>query len=408
MLHPLMCYNLPQLFLRSLFDHLWPALLVLYCHLEGGQNKTLAFLIDFSQVLCPFFIINDIVLCFKVKVCKLNWKFTGCFLQGHVFLLILSVFQYSVSFIWLTHSLPLKMLFYRVYVFTGQRETDVYQGICWETVTESLTCTKPIASLPTTFTECCCLYGDAWGMDCALCPLKNTGINTQLHREKSGAALFFWSSFANMIPQDMCSFLKLLQTQRNCKHKKQRKQIKTKLVFIPIQRPMPLCVISVSMVIPVGRMVRMHWLLAQSLNTALNTTLDLWTPTALCPCMKIMKDQEVSTNILLKEIVGIIDWLIDWVSWFTQIHIFWTCLSDPYDAFEGLRAEECGVLNGCENGRCVRVQEGYTCDCFDGYTLDMSRMACVGEQQHMITCVTWWGDQHVGGISYVYISVSFY
>ncbi len=290
MLHPLMCYNLPQLFLRSLFDHLWPALLVLYCHLEGGQNKTLAFFIDFSQVLCPFFIINDIVLCFKVKgnVCKLNWKFTGCFLQGHVFLLILSVFQYSVSFIWLTHSLPLKMLFYRVYVFTGQRETDVYQGICWETVTESLTCTKPIASLPTTFTECCCLYGDAWGMDCALCPLKNTGINTQLHREKSGAALFFWSSFANMIPQDMCSFLKLLQTQRNCKHKKQRKQIKTKLVFIPIQRPMPLCVISVSMVAPVGRMVRMHWLLAQSLNTALNTTLDLWTPTALCPCMKIM------------------------------------------------------------------------------------------------------------------------
>ncbi|KAF4084511.1 hypothetical protein AMELA_G00129520 [Ameiurus melas] len=48
-----------------------------------------------------------------------------------------------------------------------------------------------------------------------------------------------------------------------------------------------------------------------------------------------------------------------------------------YEAFEGLRAEECGVLNGCENGRCVRVQKGYTCDCFDGYTLDMSRMACV-------------------------------
>lgn len=59
--------------------------------------------------------------------------------------------------------------------------------------------------------------------------------------------------------------------------------------------------------------------------------------------------------------------------------------TDPYDAFEGLRAEECGVLNGCENGRCVRVQEGYTCDCFDGYTLDMSRMACVGEQEQILT-----------------------
>ena len=55
---------------------------------------------------------------------------------------------------------------------------------------------------------------------------------------------------------------------------------------------------------------------------------------------------------------------------------------DPYNAFEGLRAEECGILNGCENGRCVRVQEGYTCDCFDGYTLDMSRMACIGKPPH--------------------------
>ncbi|MGH0162167.1 UNVERIFIED_CONTAM: hypothetical protein FKN15_042259 [Acipenser sinensis] len=50
---------------------------------------------------------------------------------------------------------------------------------------------------------------------------------------------------------------------------------------------------------------------------------------------------------------------------------------DQYDAFEGLRAEECGILNGCENGRCVRVQEGYTCDCFDGYHLNMAKMACV-------------------------------
>lgn len=48
-----------------------------------------------------------------------------------------------------------------------------------------------------------------------------------------------------------------------------------------------------------------------------------------------------------------------------------------YDSFEGLQAEECGILNGCENGRCVRVQEGYTCDCFDGYELDLNKMACI-------------------------------
>ena len=52
------------------------------------------------------------------------------------------------------------------------------------------------------------------------------------------------------------------------------------------------------------------------------------------------------------------------------------------NSFEELQAEECGILNGCENGRCVRVQEGYTCDCFDGYHLDMAKMTCVGKN-HM-------------------------
>lgn len=60
---------------------------------------------------------------------------------------------------------------------------------------------------------------------------------------------------------------------------------------------------------------------------------------------------------------------------------FLTCFcvqSGRYDAFEGLRAEECGILNGCENGRCVRVREGYTCDCFDGYEFNLGKMACIG------------------------------
>lgn len=42
-------------------------------------------------------------------------------------------------------------------------------------------------------------------------------------------------------------------------------------------------------------------------------------------------------------------------------------------------AEDCGILHGCENGRCIRVSEGYTCDCYHGYALDMTSMACVGE-----------------------------
>lgn len=55
------------------------------------------------------------------------------------------------------------------------------------------------------------------------------------------------------------------------------------------------------------------------------------------------------------------------------------CILDYSAGFEGLQAEECGILNGCENGRCVRVREGYTCDCFDGYELNLSKMACIGK-----------------------------
>uniref|UniRef100_A0A671KMT1 Latent-transforming growth factor beta-binding protein 1 n=1 Tax=Sinocyclocheilus anshuiensis TaxID=1608454 RepID=A0A671KMT1_9TELE len=160
-------------------------------------------------------------------------------------------------------------------------ETDVYSGICWETVTERLTCTKPIANLQTTFTECCCLHGDAWGMECALCPQKNT------------------DAYATM-----CNIRQ----------------------FGGPRQPYGQDALVAGPAIEYGPEYN-----SRSLNP--DGTLPLY------------EDYEELRN--------------------------------PYDAFEGLRAEECGVLNGCENGRCVRVQEGYTCDCFDGYTLNMSRMACV-------------------------------
>lgn len=48
-----------------------------------------------------------------------------------------------------------------------------------------------------------------------------------------------------------------------------------------------------------------------------------------------------------------------------------------YESYEGLSADECGIVHGCENGRCIRITEGYTCDCYDGYQLDMTTMACI-------------------------------
>uniref|UniRef100_A0AAR2KZH8 Latent-transforming growth factor beta-binding protein 1 n=1 Tax=Pygocentrus nattereri TaxID=42514 RepID=A0AAR2KZH8_PYGNA len=136
---------------------------------------------------------------------------------------------------------------------------DMFLNICWETVFETWTCHNPLRDRMTTYTECCCLYGEAWGLNCALCPHKDTGEYATL-----------------------CNIQGTVAGRR-----------------------------------PYGR------------------------------------DALVAGPVHEYMITG------------------------RYDAFEGLRAEECGILNGCENGRCVRVQEGYTCDCFDGYTLDISRMACV-------------------------------
>ncbi|XP_016107173.1 latent-transforming growth factor beta-binding protein 4-like [Sinocyclocheilus grahami] len=48
-----------------------------------------------------------------------------------------------------------------------------------------------------------------------------------------------------------------------------------------------------------------------------------------------------------------------------------------YESYGSLSSEECGIIHGCENGRCIRVEEGYTCDCYDGYQLDITSMTCI-------------------------------
>ncbi|XP_076845192.1 latent-transforming growth factor beta-binding protein 4 isoform X2 [Brachyhypopomus gauderio] len=63
-----------------------------------------------------------------------------------------------------------------------------------------------------------------------------------------------------------------------------------------------------------------------------------------------------------------------------------------YEPVGGLMEDECGILGGCENGQCVRVGEGYTCDCYDGYQLHTSSMACVDVNEcedlsHFAECV---------------------
>ncbi|XP_043992193.1 latent-transforming growth factor beta-binding protein 1 isoform X3 [Gambusia affinis] len=162
-----------------------------------------------------------------------------------------------------------------------QQEMEIldYQGICWQTVTETKTCMRPLGpNSKMTFTECCCRFGEAWGMDCALCPSRHS------------------DDYASM-----CN-------------------------------------------IPLGgrRQPYGHDALVAGPVHEYEVSPDYLTSPEQQHSRNVYEDKEYR-----------------------------------FSAFEGLRAEECGILNGCENGRCVRVHEGYTCDCFAGFTLDLSRMACV-------------------------------
>ncbi|CAJ1066457.1 latent-transforming growth factor beta-binding protein 1 isoform X2 [Xyrichtys novacula] len=159
-----------------------------------------------------------------------------------------------------------------------EAEQVEYIGICWQTVTESMTCTRPLGpNRKTTYTECCCLYGEAWGMDCALCPPRNN--------------------------EDYASMCNL----------------------------------------PLGERWRLYG--RDALVAGLVHEYEV------SPDYSASSEQQPPLPL-------------------------YESVEHPYRAFEGLQAEECGILNGCENGRCVRVKEGYTCDCFLGYSLDLSRMAC--------------------------------
>ncbi|XP_063774031.1 latent-transforming growth factor beta-binding protein 1 isoform X2 [Pseudophryne corroboree] len=144
-------------------------------------------------------------------------------------------------------------------------ETDVFQDVCWQDLSEDYMCRQPLEGRQTTYTECCCLYGEAWGMQCALCPMKDSEDYADLCNLRA-------PRFRQPYGEDALHFSE---------------------DYIPQ------------------------------------------------PDLYNLPDRHGS------------------------------------EKYEELQAEECGILNGCENGRCVRVQEGYTCDCFDGYHLDMMKMTCV-------------------------------
>lgn len=130
--------NLPRFF--------WP----LYCH----KTQEPSFLLSFIQYVA---FLTDTNIChMQVIFWKSNvWKSKTMFCNDSI---MQTVFLY---------------LFLAIDPFLD--EDYIHTDICWRELKPDTTCINPMLGVSTTYTECCCLYGIAWGSQCAFCPEKSSG-----------------------------------------------------------------------------------------------------------------------------------------------------------------------------------------------------------------------------------------
>ncbi|XP_061467719.1 latent-transforming growth factor beta-binding protein 2 isoform X4 [Rhineura floridana] len=192
-------------------------------------------------------------------------------------------------------------------------EHDIHLDICWQRVSNYI-CSEPLLGQRTTYTECCCRYGDAWSQDCAFCPPRSSEDFAQLcNVARSEAGL-----------RDRPGY-EYGPNQEDHQYGLYRPDLEPYYNQLGLE----------------------YGALDPSPSNREQSNGFEDGPSLQTPQLR-------PAQTLPRYLPG-----------------------QHYSSFEGLQAEECGILNGCDNGRCVRVQEGYTCDCFDGFQLDLLLMACV-------------------------------
>ncbi|XP_041121166.1 latent-transforming growth factor beta-binding protein 2-like isoform X1 [Polyodon spathula] len=201
-------------------------------------------------------------------------------------------------------------------------EEDIHLDICWEEVSSEYMCSRPLTSRRTTYTECCCLYGVAWSNDCAFCPMRSSAD---------------YAALCNLPRTDGLGADGL--------------------------RDRPGYEYG-----PDGPLYGPGYLDLGNSPYYNNPGPEYGPqdPVPLTPFRNPSNEYEFRGSPPLRT-----NQPQDFQPQFVNPY------ADRFDGFEGLQAEECGILNGCENGRCVRVREGYTCDCFDGFELDLNKMLCI-------------------------------
>uniref|UniRef100_A0A8C9XNG2 Latent-transforming growth factor beta-binding protein 1 n=1 Tax=Sander lucioperca TaxID=283035 RepID=A0A8C9XNG2_SANLU len=197
---------------------------------------------------------------------------------------------------------------------TLEPDHDVHMDICWQRLEGYNMCSEPLQGRRTTYTECCCLYGIAWSGQCAFCPRKNS------------------DDYAVMCNLPRREGTDSLRERPGYEYGLEGPEDPAE-PFVPPYWD--------SYGSPAG-----PYDIPEGFN---DNDYSVQQPPFRVPISRPRQQQPRPVD----------------------------SYAERYDGFEGLRAEECGILNGCENGRCVRVREGYTCDCFDGYELDLNKMACI-------------------------------
>ncbi|KAM9709087.1 latent-transforming growth factor beta-binding protein 2-like [Menidia menidia] len=198
---------------------------------------------------------------------------------------------------------------------SAEFDQGVHLDICWQRLEGDNMCADPLPVKRTTYTECCCLFGIAWSGQCAFCPRKDS------------------ADYATM-----------------CNLRGSSDSLRERIGYeYGVEGPED----------PAEQFPPPYWDnyggpagtydIPESVPLFNDNDYSVQQPPARVPIIRSGGNQPQPVNPY----------------------------SERYDSFEGLQAEECGILNGCENGRCVRVREGYTCDCFDGYELNMDKMACI-------------------------------
>uniref|UniRef100_A0A8C7FG56 Latent transforming growth factor beta binding protein 4 n=1 Tax=Oncorhynchus kisutch TaxID=8019 RepID=A0A8C7FG56_ONCKI len=195
---------------------------------------------------------------------------------------------------------------------------DENLSFCWQFVTADLVCQSPLLGGQVTFTECCCLYGEGWGLHCALCPARDsgtTGLTTHSLMRYYGHA--------------ECGSLFTLNNLL-CYPERYYDEDD----YGPPDAP-----------------PRPHFRTLPDPRSELEGP----EPWRVGPPFPPFPDRQGPGGGGGPRRV----------------------YERRYEPYAGLSTEDCGILHGCENGRCIRVAEGYTCDCYEGYELDMTSMACI-------------------------------